>query len=131
MDWIEDTLAEFGRQMGIDDLQADEDGRLRLRLQSGAELAVEPIERQGQDELLIYWAVPVGYQAGAWVRQGLTRCHAEAGGRWPVQVGLRGSGPEALGLALVRTPARGFTPQALVQAVDALSRWLDGVRATA
>lgn len=128
MDWIADTLAEFGRQLGIEALRADAEGRLLLQREDGSQLAVEPIQREGQEELLIYWTVPVGYQAAAWVRRALARCHAETPSRWPVQVGLRGSGPETLGLALVRSPARGFTPQALSQAVEHLRRWLDAVR---
>lgn len=131
MDWIADTLAEFGRQMGIEDLQADTEGRLRLAFDNGNQLAVEQVEREGQDELLLYWVVPVGYQAGAWVRQALSRCHAEGPSRWPVQVGLRGAGAESLGVVLLRTPARGFTPQTLGQAVDHLRRWLDALRVTA
>lgn len=131
MNWIEDTLAEFGRQMGIDNLRADAQGRLQLELGSGGQLSVEQIERDGNEEVLVHLAVPVGYQAAAWVRRALARCHEDAAARWPLQVGLRGSGPDARGLILVRTPARGFTPQSLGQMVDFLRRWADHVRSQA
>ncbi len=128
MDWIASTLAEFGRQIGIDNLQADDEGRLSLQFESGGQLSIEQIERSGQDELLIFWMTPVGYQAGTWVRAALVRCHDEGLTAWPVQVGLRGSGPDTMGLLLVRTPARGFTPQTLGQAVEHMSRWVTTLR---
>jgi type III secretion system chaperone SycN len=131
MDWIADTLADFGRQIGIDQLQADPEGRLRLQTDGGSELAVEQVLRDGQDELLVYWTLPVGYQAGAWVQAAFARAHEEAPARWPVQVGLRSGGPDTQGVLLVRTPARGFTPQALGQVMDLLRRWREALRAVA
>ncbi len=128
MNWIEDTLADFGRLMGIDQLQADAQGRLQLELGGGDLLSVESHEREGEEEVLVHLSVPVGYQAAVWVQRALARCHEEAAARWPLQMGVRGTGSEARGLLLVRTPARGFTPQSLGQMVDTLRRSAEGIR---
>jgi type III secretion system chaperone SycN len=131
MDWIADTLTDFGRQLGIDNLQADAEGRLSLQFDNGGLLSVEQVQRAGQDEMLVFWMTPVGYQAGAWVRKALARCHEAGDSRWPVQVGLRSGGPDTQGVLLDRTPARGFTPQALGQVMDLLRRWRETLRAVA
>ncbi len=44
-----------------------------------------------------------------------------------MQLALRGSGPDAQLLAMVRLPERAFTAPALTQAVDYLNRWQDEV----
>ncbi len=128
MDWIEDTLRRFGHQLGIDDLQAGPAGDLLLQLEDGSQIGIEHGECLGQDEMLVYVLVPVGYQAGSRVRYALARCHATSQARWSPQVGLRGSGPDAALLVLLRAPARGFTAPVLGDAVDHLLAWMEAIR---
>jgi type III secretion system chaperone SycN len=127
--WIHDTVADFGRQLGIDGLGLGSHGVTQLAFASGALLAVEPLERPQGNEVLVYLARPAGHQAAALLRVAWARATRIAGGGAPVQVALRGTGDEAMLIALQRLPERGFTPQALAQAVDHLSRWLDDVQA--
>ncbi|HZY20501.1 MAG TPA: hypothetical protein VFE82_18675 [Ramlibacter sp.] len=125
MTWVHDTLAEFGRQLGIDRLDFGRHGVAQLQLASGGLIAVEPARRGDQDEILVYLGRPVGHQAASVLRTALANAHFRHGGPMQVQVALRGEGPEAILLALVRLPERAFTPQALARAVDFLQRWLD------
>lgn len=129
MAWIQDTLADFGRQLGIDGLDFGPYGVAQLQLASGSVIAVEPVRRGQDDEVLVYLSRPVGHQAPQMVSVALARSHWRNGGPLPVQVGLRGRGAEAQLLALVRVPERTFTAQALAHAVDYLGRWLDDVQA--
>lgn len=123
--WVRDALAEFGRQLGIEQLSFGSHGVAQLVLQSGGLVAVEPVRRGDRDEVLIYLGRPVGHQAGALLQRALARAHWREGGPYPVQVALRGDGPDAMLLALVRLPERAFTGQSLAHAVDYLGRWLD------
>lgn len=129
MSWTHDTVAEFGRQLGISQLDLGDHGVAQLAFANGGALAVEPVQRAGQDEVLVYMSRPVGHQAAAVLRHALSKAHFKNGGPWPVQVASRGNGADALVTALVRIPERGFTPQVLNQAVDYLTRWLDEVQA--
>jgi len=129
MAWTEDTLAEFGRQLGIDGLDFGPFGVAQLQLANGSFIAVEPVRRGQEDEVLVYLGRPVGHQADRAVDVALARSHWRSGGAFPVQVGLRGSGSETALLALVRMPERHFTAQALAHAVDYLVRWVDEAQA--
>ncbi len=125
MGWIQDTLAEFGRQLGIEGLEFGPNGVAQLRLEKGGFIAVEPVRRGPDDEVLVYFGRPVGHQVVQATMVALSRSHWRNGGPLPIQVGLRGMGPDTQLLALVRLPERTFTTQSLGHAVDYLGRWLD------
>lgn len=129
MAWIQDAVADFGRQLGIDGLDFGTHGVMQLQLASGGFIAVEPVKGGREDEVLVYLGRPVAHQAVQAIGVALARCHWRNGGPLPVQVGLRGTGSDAVLLALVRLPERTFTAQALVHAVEFLGRWLDEVQA--
>ncbi|MEO5671744.1 MAG: hypothetical protein ABIR26_13705 [Ramlibacter sp.] len=129
MTWVLDTVAEFGRQLGIDNLGFESHGVLQLQMRSGALLAVEPGQRGQTAEVLVYLLRPAGHMAAHMLRKGLAKAHFRHGGSMPVQVATRGTGPDAMLLALVRLPERSFTTQTLGQAVDYVGRWLDEVEA--
>lgn len=129
MDWIRDTLQEFGRQIGMGQLEFNRHGLLQLSFPSGGFLAVEPSQPGAPEEVLVYMGRPVGHRAAGLLRTALTRAHAVDGGAPFVQVGLRGDGPDAALIALARLAERSFTPQTLSMTVQYLDRWLDEVQA--
>lgn len=129
MNWIQDTVSEFGRQVGIPLQDLGPQESVQLTFESGRVLAVESVRRLEDDEVLVYLGHPAGHQLAFLLRNALAKAHTDNGGAMPVQVLARGSGPQAMILALVRLQARSFTPQALTQAVDFLGRWLDEVEA--
>lgn len=124
--WINDTLARYGEQLGLPALALGEHGVAQLALQAGGMLAVEPVP--GGTDVLVYLGRPVGFDGPGVLRRALAHAHHANALPMPVQVALSGDGPEALLLALVRVPEREFTEQALARAVDYLGRWSDGVR---
>jgi type III secretion system chaperone SycN len=127
MQWVEDALSEFGRHMGLSQLAFGPGGLVELRLENGSVLTIED-QSIAAEELLIHLRRPVGYQAAAWLRNALARCHAECHSPWPLQVALRGQGSEATLILLTRVTARGFTPQALSQAIEHQLRWSESLR---
>ena len=127
MSWVHDTVAEFGRQLGIEGLDFGAHGVAQLQLQSGGLLAVEPVRRGETDEVLVYLGRPTGFDAAGLLRRALVKAHHGQAGAMPVQVALRGDFPDALLLALVRMPERDFTLQSLGQALDYLRRWHEGL----
>lgn len=128
MSWIHDALAEFGHRLGIQHLDFGRYGVAQLAFEDGGLVALEPVRRGTQDEVLVYLARPVAHQAPLLVRGALAKAHLSHGGPMPVQVALRGNGPDALLLAGVRLHERAFTAQTLAQAVEFLGRWLDEVQ---
>ena len=68
MSWVNDTLSEFGRRMGLELLGFGEHGVAQLVFQSGAVLAVEPVRRGEIDEVLVYLGRPLGFEAARLTR---------------------------------------------------------------
>lgn len=128
MNWVQDTVAAFGRQMGLPDLSFGDDGVMQLQLQSGGLLVVEKVRRGLADEVLVYLGRPLGFEGADLQRRALMQAHCATAQALPVQVAVRGEAPEALLLMLLRLPARDFTLPALEHAVDYLGRWFDGAR---
>lgn len=129
MSWIHNTVAEFGRQMGIDRLELGGHGLVQLQLGSGSLLAVEPVRCGVLEEVLVYLMRPASHLSGRSLVMGLEKAHFSQGGMLPMQLAVRGDGPDAMLLGMVRLPERAFTGPALMQAVDHVSRWLDDVLA--
>lgn len=129
MGWIHDTIADFGRQLGVEGLDFGLHGVLRMDLPGGGFIAVEPACRGEVEEVLVYVGRTAGHQAGSLLTGALAKAHYLQGGPLPVQVGLLGAGPEAQLVVLARLPERAFTVQSLNHAVDFLGRWLDELAA--
>lgn len=125
--WVNDTLAEFGRRLGISALGFGTHGVAQLALPAGGWLAVEPVQRGEADEVLVYLGHPLGFEAPRRLRQALEQAHFRQAGAFDVQVASRGQGAQTVLVALTRMPARAFTPQALDQAFEALSRWVEAL----
>lgn len=123
--WINDTLADFGRRLGIEQLDCGTHGVAQLALAGGGLIAIEPVQRGAAEEVLVYVGRRAGHDAPRLLRQALIQAHHRHAGNLPIQVATRGQGPDTLLLALLRLPAREFTPQSLDHAFDTLNRWLD------
>lgn len=130
MSWVHETLAEFGRQqLGLPELGFGTHGVAQLQLQAGGLLAVEPVRRGDEDEVLVYLGRPLGFDGAALQRKALAKAHFSGADALPVQVALQGSPPDQLLLMLVRLPEREFTLQSLGHAVDYLGRWFEALEA--
>ncbi len=127
MGWVDDTVAEFGRSVGIPGLRFSEHGNLQLKFATGGLLVIEPVRRGDTDEILVYLGEPLGFNGARRVMLALSKVHFGNVGVRDVQIAVRGEGADALLLALIRIPEREFTPQNLGQAMDFLHQWLSSV----
>jgi type III secretion system chaperone SycN len=130
MNWVHDTLADFGKQLGIADLTFGTHGVAQLELQSGGLIAVEPVSRGMVNEVLVYIIQPLGFDAAMLMRRALARAHFAHADALPVQVAVRGEDSAAQLIMLVRLPERSFTLQTLGHAIDFLSRWFEQVKSS-
>lgn len=127
MNWIHDTLSEFGEQLGIADLRLNAQGVVRLAWDTDALLTLELAQRREQQEVLVSIGRTVGHEAGQSARTALTGAHFTAFAPLDIQLAMAGGGAETLLIATTRLPARSFTPSQLSHAVRTLSHWLENV----
>lgn len=128
MNWVHQTLAEFGQTIGINGLDLGAHGVAQLEFQSGARLAVEANQRGKEEEILIYVSQPCGFELARILPRALASAHFSQPARWPVQLATQGEGPEASLILLLRMRDRDFTLQSLGEAVDQLMRRFDELR---
>lgn len=117
------TLRQFGETAGLADLAFDRRGQVVFRTGQGRLLG---LERAAQD-VLIYAALPVRYDTGAWLLKACKRAHYSLLADRPVQSALREYDGIPHLLALIRLSESEFTERRLLQSLDTLSRWLDAL----
>lgn len=128
MNWVAQTLADFGQQLGLDSFSLNTHGVAQLRLTSGSQLCVEPVQREHTEEILVYFTQPLGFDANRLRRKALEKAHYSNRRPYAVQVATHGEGQQAELIVLVRLPQQRFTPQTLGHAVDFLDRWLSELK---
>lgn len=119
------VLRQFGDAAGMTGLAFDARGQAVFRADSGRLLGME----RAEGEVLVYVALPLDYDAGAWLLRACKRAHHSRLDDWPVQPALREHEQRQHLLALTRIPEPEFTDTRLRQALEYLSRWLDAMRA--
>lgn len=132
---LHNTLAEYGKQIGLPALAPSAQGAAQLLTESGRVIGVEWAEPEhlgtkasAAEEVLVYLRQPVPGAGEGLFRRALAKAHFSQGGTYPVQLGLLDDPQGGPGLhltVLTRLPIRQFTPQTMGHAVDFLTRWLD------
>lgn len=115
MTWVAQTIADFGRTIGVDGLALDDKGLAHMGLGGGGSLSLEAVG----DELLVYMMRPVPPHDTEAKLRALGLCRSDRPWKWPVQTGLRGD--DGL-IFLVRLPEREVSLSNLEQALDTLTR---------
>jgi len=127
MNWVDDTLAEFGRMAGLPGLAPDTSGAVQLSLEAGAVLGIQPAQAGERGEIVVFMGRPAGLEKDKLVRRALSLANFRNAPPLPVQVALRGEGPDGLLVAAVRLSERQFTLPKLTHAIDFLIAWHDKV----
>jgi type III secretion system chaperone SycN len=115
MTWVDQTLAEFGRSLGVGPLSFDGRASIGLRVGSVGDLILERTER----EVLVALARDRPPPRSELLRQALELCHERRELRHPVHAGLQGGDRLVL---LTRLPREEFTLTSLGHALEELSQ---------
>ena len=121
MSWLDETLADFGRRLGVGALSFGQAGFVQLSLSQGGMLGVALAE----GEVKLWLARPVEASQRAALERALVECDFRRRFPFPLQAGLQGDAELVL---LARIPERDFTTPSLEQALDALTRLHERVR---
>lgn len=125
MDRLQETLAQFGRQIGIADLGLSREGVLQLAIGPDGLLGLEALTGADGPQVLVYVERSVRYAPAPVARRALQLADLTRSGTHAVQPCLRQTDEGPRLLALMRIPERGFSVQALNRTVDCLQQWLD------
>lgn len=121
MNWIDQTIREFGHQIGIADLALSEHGSAQLQTQSGTVLGIEPVA----GAVLVYITAMLAFEEEGIKLRALRAADARRQPDFPLQIGVTGQGMETALIALTRIPERAFALPLLMQSFDTLRRWFD------
>jgi type III secretion system chaperone SycN len=122
MSWLDETLADFGRRLGVENLAFGSGGFVQMALSQGGMLGIA----HGEEEVKIWLTRPVAHGERDALEKALAECDFRKRAPFAVHAGLHKDD----GLAfLARIPERGFTTPALEQALDVLTRMHERVRA--
>lgn len=121
MDWIQQTIREFGASRGFGEFEFESDGILELRLPGGEMLGICHIPELPLHEMLVYASAPLRFnplrQFEAALRLSNARCNAYG----QVQTGIQ---EERLVMAM-HLSARAFDLPLLEQTVNSLLEMQD------
>lgn len=120
MSWIEDTLADFGKTMGISPLAFSGQGVVRLCFVKMGTLFIE----RGAGEVLVYLVREPAAVDGTALRRALELCHYRHQHPVTVQAGLHG---DSQLIFLARIPETDFQLPVLERVVGLLKRLQDDV----
>ncbi len=117
MDYIIETINEFGQGMGLKKLDLDENGLLCLSFEKSGTLYLEYL--RDQETILVYIARHVPLYDTQIIARSLGLCRHRQELPFSVHAGFKGEDELVF---MVRIPARDFTFSSLSQAIDLLKR---------
>ncbi len=86
MNWIDQTLLEFGKTLGIDGLQFADGQLVRLDFERSGELSLE----KGDSQVRVFLVRATRHLSGAQIGRALELCHWQNRNLFPIQSGLLG-----------------------------------------
>ncbi len=122
---FENTIAEFGRNLGIDSLAPGASGTVDLQIEQVGQLQLE----EAGETALVTLARPWPAHAEKAARAALALCHWRENHPWPVAPGAKGTDRdgERLILFTARCPLREFDAPAIEKIARLLSNLVDAV----
>lgn len=124
MDWIAQTISEFGTRIGLPGLQLDAHGRLKMALEDGSGLGLIHMADARAPEVIVYRSYPLTYLGPQAFRKALCLSDFRQPNPWPLQAGAN---YKELSLA-VRVPERAFSSASLEQALEQINRIAELIR---
>lgn len=116
MDWIQQTIKEFGASRGLDELEFEFESILELQLQSGELLGFCYIPELPLHEMLVYTSAPLQFDPLNQLEAALRLANGRSNAYGQVQTGIQ---EDRLVLAM-HLSARAFDLPLLEQTVNSL-----------
>lgn len=117
--FLQQALADLGRDIGLPLLEAKADAGLQLRWESGALLGVA----QEGEAVVVHWAEPVRYDIAALLLRAMKQAGDARDAAQPVQVGLRSTTAGDWLVLATRFPAEEASARRIREASDFLRQW--------
>ena len=117
MNWVEQTINEFGNSIGLPSLTLDYTGKVRFSLQQGGSIAIQHLPDLALPEIVVTRSEPISYATPELFRQALRIGDFRNPSGWPLQAGCN---QRELFLA-IRIPERAFVLNVLEQALAQLT----------
>lgn len=124
MGQLEQVLAEFGRDIGLEGLEPGASGDVQLRLASGALLGAST---QGED-VVLHYAEPVQFDTARLVFKGMQRVAQSETAADPVQIGWRATAQGDWLVAGTRLPLERLDAREVHRLGGYLQAWLAQLR---
>jgi len=112
--WVEQTLAEFGRSMGLENLEFTPQGTANLKFERLGQLYFE----RSEGHVLMYLAREITHIDMKVLRKALALCHHREQTPFPLQAGLNQNHL----VFLVRIREQEFIPTTVERAIQYLDR---------
>lgn len=120
MNWVEQVISEFGRNIGIPSLALDSRQRLSLGLSSGRTLTLAYLPDLPIPEVIVSMSSPSNYSPTRVLIDMLQRPHFESTPGWTLQTGIT---EDSLFFTL-RIPERAFRLNTLENSIDTVEKFL-------
>ncbi|RYX93973.1 MAG: hypothetical protein EOO28_16445 [Comamonadaceae bacterium] len=116
MDWVSNTVADFGNTMGLSDLALDDDGYTVFSMPPDGMLCLHDLQPSGGSEVLVVMSQPLSHPQALRARQALLMADFRGNPAWGMQPAIRGDNL----VVTLRMPRHSFILSALEEAIDGL-----------
>jgi hypothetical protein len=120
MNWVEQVISEFGKNIGIYSLMLDHNQRLSLGLHNGKTLMLAHLSDLPIPEVIVSMSAPSNYTPAHLLVDMLQKPHFESTPGWTLQTGIS---DDKLFFTL-RIPERAFRLSTLENSIDTLEKFL-------
>lgn len=117
MNWVEQTINEFGNSVGLPSLTLDYTGKVSFSLQQGGSIVIQHLPELALPEVVVTRSEPISYATPELLRQALRIGDFRNPSSWQLQAGCN---QRELFLAM-RIPERAFVMNVLEQVLAQLT----------
>jgi len=113
MNWVQQVIADFGSQIGLNDLSFDAEGSIRLESDDSSSIGIIYQHQQNASEVVVYRSMPAAYFTDVQFRGALELANYQKPRPWQLQAACN---QQEMTLAF-RIPERAFLLSSLEKAL--------------
>lgn len=124
MNWVDQTISEFGRDIGIPSLALEADGRLQLQMQNESTIQIQHFPDLPIPEVVISRIEPSRFIHSLVLKKALAMTDFRAASTWPLQAAAN----ETNLILAMRIPERAFAMNVLERAMTQLAELFQDIQ---